>query len=242
MSPDFRLVPDASQAQADILSAQGPGNTFAQTGLAGSGRPRQQQDGSSASLFQLQHRQILENSLFDLFQSVVILLQNLPGLFQIYRNILLLFPGKFQTEIQIIADHTFLRAALPQGLQTVRLLQQFLPDVLRHRFLPEPLPVILFLFSPASSVLSLLLQLLLNRLQLLPQHLVAVEAIGFICHFFIEFHAQLHRLLLLQQIVHKQKTSFLQGVRFQIFILPFSGNMQVAAHVGNQGVDILKIL
>ena len=81
VSADLRLVADAAQADADIFPVQRPGNTLADTGFPCTGGAHKQQDGAGLLSVQGHHRDLLDDTLLDLFQAVVLFIQHLLRLF-----------------------------------------------------------------------------------------------------------------------------------------------------------------
>ncbi len=83
VAPDLGFVPHPAQGEAHELAAQGPGDGAAQGGLAGARRPHEAEDGPLHVGLQFAHRQVFQDALLDLFQVVVVLVQDFPGLVQI---------------------------------------------------------------------------------------------------------------------------------------------------------------
>ena len=76
MAANLGLVMDAAEAHPDELAAHGPGDALAQAGLAHAGRAHEQQDRAADGVREGAHREVLEDALLDLLQTVVILVQD----------------------------------------------------------------------------------------------------------------------------------------------------------------------
>ena len=83
VAPDFRLVAYASKRNADILSSKCLCNALPDACLAGSRRSNEQKNRAGLFPVQAHDRKLLNHTVLDLLQSVVILVQNLLCLFQI---------------------------------------------------------------------------------------------------------------------------------------------------------------
>ena len=174
VAADLRLIPDTTQAQADILASECPCDALAKTCLARSGRADQQQNRTLISLTQLHHGKMLDNSLFHLSQTIVVLLQDPFRFCQIRLFHLFMLPGKGKHKVEIILNHAGLCAALRLHVQPFQFLQSRLANLLRHAGLLNTVLIILF---PNRAVVALLAQFLLDRLELFPQHLLAVKLV-----------------------------------------------------------------
>ncbi len=83
MSADFRFVMNAAKAHADELAAQRPRDGLAQRCFSNSRRTDEAEDRAFAVLLQLADRKVFDDALFDLFQPVVIRVQDRLGLLQV---------------------------------------------------------------------------------------------------------------------------------------------------------------
>ena len=77
MAADLRLVMNPSQADAHELSAERARNGFAERRLADAGRTDETQDRSTRFLLQFPHGEMFENALFDLFETIMVLIEDL---------------------------------------------------------------------------------------------------------------------------------------------------------------------
>ena len=77
MPADFRFVAHAAETDADELAAQRAGDRLAKRSLADAGRADKAENRALHLLFQLADGEILENAFFDLFEVVVVFVQDL---------------------------------------------------------------------------------------------------------------------------------------------------------------------
>ena len=108
MAPDFRFVPDAAQADLDKLPADCLSDRFYNAGLTHAGRTHKAKDRPLHILFQLKDRQVFDNPFLDIFQSVMIPVQDFPCPVQIQIVFCFLSPGQIQDPLNIrLADRAF---------------------------------------------------------------------------------------------------------------------------------------
>ena len=117
--PDIRLVSHSAQADAGILSPQSLRDGLSDAGLPGSGRAHKEEDGAGLLLLQIHHGDLLYDSLLDLFQAEVVLIQDLFRLIEGDFLRLLLFPGEACHEVEIVIEHPGLLSVHALLLQTV---------------------------------------------------------------------------------------------------------------------------
>ena len=126
VAADLGLIPHTAQAQADILAAQALGDGARDAGLADTRRADQADDLALDVRGQLADRQHFEDAVFDLFQAVVVAVQDVLCLGDVEVVLGEGVPGQFQAGIQIGADdRPLLVAALHFG-QTVHFLEELL--------------------------------------------------------------------------------------------------------------------
>ena len=97
MPPDLGFVVHAAHRDPGEFAAQRPRDRTAQRGLAHSRRPDETQNRTLQNGPKLQHREVIQNAVFHLFQVVVILVQNLGG----------------PLDIHLLPEETCSRAARP---------------------------------------------------------------------------------------------------------------------------------
>ena len=94
MTADLGLVVDAAQADTDELASQRLGDALAQRGLAGSRGAGETEDRTLHVLLELADRQILEDSVLDLLEVVVIVIEHLAGAAEVQTISARLGPGQ----------------------------------------------------------------------------------------------------------------------------------------------------
>ncbi len=95
----------SAKRHAGIFAPQGPGNRLAQGGLAHPGRAVEAEDGRLQVALQLQHRQVLQYSLLDLFQSIVIFIKHALCIVQVKVIISIFIPWQLQQGLYIVDLH-----------------------------------------------------------------------------------------------------------------------------------------
>ncbi len=79
VASDLCLVAHSTQRQADEIAPGRAGNRSRQRGLSGSGWPHKTQDGAGGLPHELANREKLEDPVFDLFEAVVVFVEDLLG-------------------------------------------------------------------------------------------------------------------------------------------------------------------
>ena len=83
VAADFRFIVHAAQSDAHELAAHRARDGFAERSFAHARRPDEAQDRSLHPRLQLLHRQVIQDAFLDLFQVVVILVQNVLRLLDV---------------------------------------------------------------------------------------------------------------------------------------------------------------
>ena len=79
MTADLGLITHTTQRHAHELAIGGTRDALPQAGLAYAGRTDQAQDGAFDLVDPLQHSQIFDDALFDLFEAIVVFIQHFLG-------------------------------------------------------------------------------------------------------------------------------------------------------------------
>ena len=117
MAADLRFVPDAAQRHLDELAVNGLGDGPHDGGLAHAGRADEAQDRPAHDRVLLrlvpegQDGQVFDDALLDLLEAVVVLVQDLPGAFDIQVVLGILAPGQVEDPLHIGLGDDDLRAA-----------------------------------------------------------------------------------------------------------------------------------
>ena len=220
MAPDFGLIPDAAQGQADIFPVQGLCNRLAKRGLAGSGRTYQEENAALVVSPELHDGQMLQDPLLHLLQAVVVVVQNLLGVLEVGLFPFLQVPGEGEDEVQIVPYHGSLGRALGLVIQTVELVQSRVFNFFGEPGLGDPLPVVLLL-PPLAAGLAvfrvpvILVQFLLDGGHLLLQHLLPIVFVRPLGHALIDTDIPVQGLPLLDQDIHEVQGPVPVGIGFQ---------------------------
>ena len=158
----------ATQRDAHIFATQRPRDRFAQGGLAHARRAVEAQDGGLHVALEFQHRQVLDDAVFDFLQSVVVLVQHFLGVGQVQVVFGQLAPGQIQHEFDVVV----LDAVVRRGRVVFLQLGHLLFEDARHVGRP-------FLFGRARAELGEIFhlvhaQLFLDGLQLVVQVVFAL--------------------------------------------------------------------
>ena len=198
VAADLGLVAHAAQRDADELAAERARDRLAERRLADAGRPHQAQDRPLLAGRQLAHRQVLEDALLDLLEVVVVGVEDLARLLEIEAVLGLLRPGQLDQPFEVGALHGVLGRRLRHLLEAVELLARGLLDVLGHLGRLD----LLLEGVEVAGVLALA-QLVLDRLELLAQHRLALVLRELLAHLRVDLLLDLDELdLALQQ--HQQ--------------------------------------
>ena len=198
MTPDIRFIPHAAQAEPGQLAVHGLGNGNGDGGLANAGRAHQTQNLPLGIGVDLLHSDELQNTLLDLIQTKVFLIQNGTGLRHVGPILGGLVPRHFQTHVQIVADHRGLSAAVGLLGQTIHFLYQFAVDLLRQLQLFDFLGILLDL------LVAVIAQLVLQYLHLLPQDHVLLHLRHAGAHLLLQLNLQRDDLHLVGQYLVQQ--------------------------------------
>ena len=171
VAADFRLVMDAAQADPGEFALHGARDALAQRGLAHARRTDEAEDGRMAGRIQFAHGEILDDPLLDLVEPAVILVQHLARLGDIDRLALARPPGQLRQPLDIAAQHGIFGRVLGHPPQALQLLQCRRLDLGRHAGLGNRLGQL-----ADVAALFTIAQLLLDRIQLLAQNMLALAA------------------------------------------------------------------
>jgi hypothetical protein len=162
-------------ADADAFEgpAERPRDRPAERGLADARRADEAQDRAARVGLELAHREELEDAVLDLLDVVVILVQDLPGMVEIEVVLGGLVPGQRRDPLQVAADDAVLGGRGGQALEPLQLAVGLAPDLLGEVDRVELLAQLIRL----GHHLVGLAELLLDRLELLAQEVLALRAV-----------------------------------------------------------------
>ena len=105
MSANLSFIPYPAQRNTGKFTVYCFGNGNRHGSLAHTGRPHKTQDWRFIGLCQLLYRKVLQYSLFDLFQAIMMLVKNFGCLTNIKAVLVILSPWQIQHSIQIVSDN-----------------------------------------------------------------------------------------------------------------------------------------
>src|SRR6516162_1348002 len=103
MAANFRFIVHTAQGQTHELASQGAGNRFAQRRLAHTWRSNKTEDRSFHAGFQTPNREIVEDSVLDLLEVIMVSLENLLRLRDIHFDARRLLPWQNRQPLNIVA-------------------------------------------------------------------------------------------------------------------------------------------
>ena len=109
VTSNFSLVTHPTQSHAHVFPSGGFGNGLPQGGFTHPRRPDQTQNGGLDLVHALLHREVFQNSVLDLFKTVVVFVQNTFGIAQIVFDFGFFMPGQTHQDIDVVAHHRSLR-------------------------------------------------------------------------------------------------------------------------------------
>jgi hypothetical protein len=160
----LRLVADAAERETHKLSAGRTRNGFAETRLTHARRADETEDRAFRILDELTHGEMLQNAILDLLKPVVVFVQSLFGLVQVFDLFRLLLPGHAQQPINVGARNRALGGHGRHRFEAVKFLHGLLFGLFGHARLFDLLAQILDL-----GLLVLASEFLVDGLDLLVQ-------------------------------------------------------------------------
>ena len=189
MAADLGFVVHAAQARAHELEAQRARDALAERRLADAGRADEAQDRAAARRVELAHREVLENAALDLREPVVVLVEDLARLRDVDGFRVALRPRQRDEPIEVRAHHRVLRRRVRHALEAPQLLLRLLLDFLGHLRVGDRLAQLVEL-----GLRVVLAELLLDRLQLLAQHVLALALVELALRLLADLARQLQHL------------------------------------------------
>ncbi len=177
MAADVGLVADAAKRDTRELPAERACDRLAERGLADTRRSDQRDDRTrstatqnfhAALLAQLANCKELDDSLLDVAQAGVVLVQDSPRLFQVVVVVRPHVPREVEHPVEVGADPAVLGVLLARPLQAVELSVDLGQHVLGHAGLGDALAV------GRHDIRGALVELLLDCLELLPEQELAL--------------------------------------------------------------------
>jgi hypothetical protein len=193
VTADLGLVADAAERHADELASGRACDRLADRGLARSGRSDEGQDGAgllvlcdAALLPELPHGDVLDDAVLHVLEPGVVGVEHLARVYGIEPLVGALRPRNGDQPVEVGADHRALARLLAHALEPAELALGLLADLVRHAGLGDLLAVLL---DHRAVVVA---ELLLDRLHLLAQEVLALLLLRARLHVVADLAADLH--------------------------------------------------
>ena len=190
VAADLRLVADAADRDPLELPAQRTGDRATEAGLADTWRPDEAEDRSRRLRVQLADGQVLEDPVLDLLEVIVVLVEDLASVADVEVVLGFLRPGEIDEPLEVGADHPVLGGDRRQLLEPAELPFGGLLRLLRQAGLLDPLAELVDL----GLLLVALAELLLDRLELLAQEVLALALVDLGLDLGLDLRAELDHL------------------------------------------------
>ena len=190
MAADLRLVAHAADRHAHELAPERPRDRLAERGLADAGRPDEAEDLARDLVAELRDREVLDDALLDLVEVEVVVVEHRAGVVEVEVVLGRGVPGQRQDPLEVGADHAVLGGRRRQPLEPAELAVGDLARLLGELQLGEPLAQLVHLGLLGVA----LAELLLDRLQLLAQEVLALALLHLRLHLRLDLRAELEHL------------------------------------------------
>ncbi len=234
MAADLRLVAHAAQTHAHQLAPRRAGDTCHYRRFAHAGRAYETKDRPLQILGELVHRQIFHDTLFHLFQAVVVFVENLPRALQIEVVVRLFFPRHVEQPFDIRAAHARLGRRGTHFFHARR----FFLYLFLHFFGQFARFGALAVFLQLVGVVA---QLVVDHLDLLAQIIFALVFIDILAYFYVDLFFHRHDLAFAH---HHGVNVFQLAVfvgRFQKLLLFVVLAIQMHAHQAHKRLYVVEI-
>ena len=132
MPANLRFIAHAAERHADELSPRRFGDRHAERGFSHTRRSDEAKDRAFGILDQLPHRQKLKDAFLDLFQTIVIRVQNLLCVVDAARFLALFLPRNSEQPVQIVSGDGRLGGHRRHRFELLELLNGLFEDILGH--------------------------------------------------------------------------------------------------------------
>ena len=229
MASDFSLIAHTAQCYTHVLSAYGLGNGLSETGLADSRRAVETENRRLHVPPEFQHREVLDNPLLHLLQSVMVLVKYLHGMLQIQIVLGEVIPRKVQHELQIVVLDAVVRSGRIVFLEFGKLLR----ENFRNRFRP------VLAGSLRTEILNIGIlvhtEFLLDGTELIVKVILPLLLVDFILHLGIDFLLDLQKFDLSVQHIEQFHCPYLH-----ILILQKIDLVLEILHIHGRGYEVHK--
>ena len=191
MAADLRLVAHAADREADELAPERVRDRVPERGLADARRPDEAEDLPRDLVAQLRDGEVLDDPVLHLLEVEVVVVEHLPRVLEVEVVVGVDAPRQRQDPLEVGADDAVLGGCRRQPLEAAELAVGGLADVVRQRGqLGEPLAQLLDL----GLLRVVLAELLLDRLQLLAQEVLALALLHLRLDLRLDLRAELEHL------------------------------------------------
>jgi len=121
MPADLGLVADAAEREAHEFAARRARDRLREARLADAGGAHEAEHRALELLRERLHGEVLEDALFDLLEAIVILFEDVLGLFEIVALFALVVPGELEDPVDVVADDGRLCARRVHHLELLEL-------------------------------------------------------------------------------------------------------------------------
>ena len=222
MAADLRLVVDAAQRQTQIFLIERLGNGVPDGRLAGPGRTDQAEDRARALLRQLEYGQIFQDPLLDLFQPVVVALEDLLRAGEVLAVLPGLVPGHRKKGLDIAPEDRSLGGLRIQRSEAADLPLDPVFDFIRSLKCAAGFPETVHVGKR-----GVVPQLLPDRLQLFPENVFLLILIKAFLDLLLQFAADPLHLRFAGQDHAERLEPLADSHRFEKGLPFFPGERQV---------------
>ena len=200
VTADLGLVADPAERDPVELPPQRPRDRPAERRLADAGRAHEAEDRGLALGPELPHREVLQEALLDLGQAPVVLVEHLAGPAEIDVVRGLLPPREGNEPLEVGAGDRVLGRRRRHLLEAAQLTQRLAVRLLRHPGRLDLLPQL----GQLVGALVAFAQLLLDRLQLLPQVVLPLRLGHLALNLRVDLRPELQDLGFLREGAHER--------------------------------------
>ena len=237
MPADLGLVAHAAHADALELAAHGLGDRAPQAGLADAGRADEAEDRPVQVGLQLAHREVLEDAVLDLLEVVVVAVEDLAGVPDVEVVVARDRPGQRDDPVEIGADHRVLGALGRDAPEALELAARRLVGLFGEAELVE----LLAKLGHLGFLLVGLAQLLLDRLELLAQEVLALALVDLAAHVALDLGAELEHVELLGEDADEAAQALLDVVLLEQRLLVVGLDAHGAGDEEGEGAGLLDV-
>ena len=161
------LIVKTAQRNAHILTMNGTCYTLTQRCFTYSGRAVKTQNRSMREVGKFHHSKMLNDAFFDLFESIMVFIENGSGLLEVYIVLAILIPGQVEDVVEIAILYRVIGGL---GMESFQLTHLFFKDF-SYIFTPE------FLSATIAQLLHLLFYAIASQLLLDSAYLLLQEVL-----------------------------------------------------------------